>query len=464
MNRGEYQRNILAWLLKEEDAMELAAGRIRLEHFEDEYLRLVFRLAMKSWEKMQRVPTEQEMLVYLDQALESRGPLVMEAGRKKTRQVYATEIRVTGVQVREWTAYQEIRHACLKCLDRPVDEVEEAAAHLRDRLDRIDPLLAKGSRIDAFTEDTFDEKWWDDITGPIMPTGYPTIDACIRGGGMHNGEQITILATPEKGKTMVLVDMAVRMAEHGRVLFFSLDNTRAEIGRRVASRMSGVSLEEEVSRDELARGIRAWHEKVGATKEEGRFILLIRTPHVTSLADLRRDIRVVIKRFGTPRAFFVDYGDQVVPGKKYGTRREELGNVFRGIKGIARDTGMVSVVATQGNRLALGARILTMAHMSECHDKNFESNLTLALCQTEQEAASHPPKMRIAIAKNTKGTKKNQVLPFRTDFAHATIREDHSREVYCVGEEGDGGQKVMVRKRTERQERWAQIIDPPKTD
>lgn len=440
MNRASYQKSVLAWLVQDELAMEQMEGRIKEEHFEDNHLKFIFSVLSKSWEKRSYVPTEEEMIRFVEMYAPQKSPVVAAAVVGKIHEIYHLPVVATGDQVRQFVAHQELRQAALRVLDQPLESVHETAEDLKLRMEKLDPLLlATSEKIKSFDEDTFDEEWWQDYGSPPLPLGYKTIDSITRGGGMQLGEMVTVLATPGVGKTMTLTDMLMRQVEQGRRGFmFSFDNTRNEISRRLVARMSGRRLEDETTLDEARAGIAAWRERYGL--EKGMLIVQSYPPHHLTVSDCRRILRQAERKYGKIDVVVYDYMDQVLARKKYNARREELADISRGMKYIGRDLEMLTICATQGNREALRARTLNMSHMSECHDKNFESNLTLALCQTEAESTLEPPQLRIAIAKHTKGIKKNIEIPFIADYSRMRLEEDTTREIRTVASQRDIGE------------------------
>ena len=66
-----------------------------------------------------------------------------------------------------------------------------------------------------------------------IPTGFPSLDRCLW-GGWGRGQLIILAARPSVGKTAVMLQFAKAAARNGRqTLVFTLEMTKAELGRRL---------------------------------------------------------------------------------------------------------------------------------------------------------------------------------------------------------------------------------------
>ena len=66
-----------------------------------------------------------------------------------------------------------------------------------------------------------------------VPTGFPSLDRCLW-GGWGRGQLIILAARPSVGKTAVMLQFAKAAARNGRqTLIFTLEMTKAELGRRL---------------------------------------------------------------------------------------------------------------------------------------------------------------------------------------------------------------------------------------
>lgn len=73
-------------------------------------------------------------------------------------------------------------------------------------------------------------------------TGFPTLDKLT--GGFQPGDLIILAARPAMGKTSIALNMALAAAKSGaKVLFFSTEMTKEQLGQRLLAGASGISTE-----------------------------------------------------------------------------------------------------------------------------------------------------------------------------------------------------------------------------
>lgn len=82
-----------------------------------------------------------------------------------------------------------------------------------------------------------------------VPTGFPSLDRCLW-GGWGRGQLIILAARPSVGKTAVMLQFAKAAARNGReTLIFTLEMTKAELGRRLLLSTGLVAQQEMVGRN-----------------------------------------------------------------------------------------------------------------------------------------------------------------------------------------------------------------------
>lgn len=179
-----------------------------------------------------------------------------------------------------------------------------------------------------------------------LKTGWTKLDKLT--GGFHRRELIVIGARPSVGKTMVALNIIDAIAAEGaRIFFASLEQGIVEIVHRIFSMRSGVSSycfrtgQFDVMKEE------ALLKAINATKE---YKVAINPGSGQTLAQVISDSRRLKMRDGLDLVV-VDYlGLMESERRRHGTRAEEVGQITRGVKRLAKDLDVPVIMLAQLNR------------------------------------------------------------------------------------------------------------------
>jgi len=227
----------------------------------------------------------------------------------------------------------------------------EAVASIRAQLEAID---ARGAATEAFggleiARDAHERLREGHEDTPCrsrgLPTGLLKVDGCLR--GMRPGGLYVAAARPGQGKTALAINIAMRCAlrERGPVVFYSYEMSRAELGDRIAASEARVSLEDLVAGRLATKEI----ERVTATLArlgDAPFHLVdqdLRLEQMGSLA-LRLHARAPLA------LVVVDYLQLVKTAVRRDSREQEVAEVARGLKRLARSVGAPVLALAQLNR------------------------------------------------------------------------------------------------------------------
>jgi replicative DNA helicase len=185
------------------------------------------------------------------------------------------------------------------------------------------------------------------LTG--VETGFLELDDMTN--GLQPGEMIIIASRPSMGKTALALNMAEHIgATHKQpVAVFSLEMSKQQLAQRLLCSRSGVDSHKlrrnMLGRDDFAQLSLA----VGELSEAPMYI--DDTPGLTLLG-LRAKARRLVSRHDI-KAIFVDYMQLMsAPGAE--SRQQEVSNISRGIKALARELEVPVVCLSQLNRQAEG--------------------------------------------------------------------------------------------------------------
>ena len=182
------------------------------------------------------------------------------------------------------------------------------------------------------------------ITG--LPTGYHKLDEIT--SGFQRGEMLILGARPSMGKTSCLLNIAEHMAvvEKRPVAIFSLEMGKEQLAQRLLASYARFDLRQ------MRRGMIApadWTKlQMAAGDLEASPIFIDDSPTLTIL-QLRAKARRLQTSHGI-EAIFIDYLQLMSYAGRADNRQEQVTEISRGIKALARELNVPVVTAAQLNR------------------------------------------------------------------------------------------------------------------
>lgn len=273
---------------------------------------------------------------------------------------------------------------------------------LKKPLERIRSAMMVGEDIGNVGIDLKGDvnKWLTDSVYTLKtPTGLYHVDMVL-GGGLAPGELGVVLAPPNRGKSMLLVNIGVGCAgptSSLNVVHFTHEMSESVVAKRYGARLvfrfpkrdditeyeydfrSAVS-------DKLPGNIRIVHELAGAA----------------TVNTLRAKIQQLISSGFTPDVIIDDYPDLLAPTYRQSQRRFELAQIFRDMRALGTEFGCPVWTATQTNRSAVSKEVVTMMDLAEAFEKAAIADVILALCQTEEEEAHNLCRLYLAKVRDGK--------------------------------------------------------------
>jgi len=184
-----------------------------------------------------------------------------------------------------------------------------------------------------------------------MPTKFPDLNKLI--GGLQKSDLIVIAARPGMGKTAFALNLAADLAieKDIPIAFFSLEMSKEQLGLRILSMYSKVdcsglktgSIDEE-----------SFSKLISAGEEIANKPLFIDDSAGLTLSELRAKTRRLVKEQKI-RAIFIDYLQLIRNlAPNIHTREQEIAEISRNLKGLAKDLNIPVVALAQLNRAVEG--------------------------------------------------------------------------------------------------------------
>ncbi len=239
----------------------------------------------------------------------------------------------------------KILHDCYNSSD-PVGELLDSAERAIFEIAES-KSTQEAAELGELLQETYDKLSSDEGMHTGVETGFFELDEMTN--GLQPGDLIILAARPSMGKTALALNMAEHMAATTKqpCAVFSLEMSRQQLAQRLLSSRSGVD-SQKMRRNTLSKeDFEKLALTVGQLSEAPFYI--DDTPGLTLLG-LRAKARRLVTKHGI-KAIFVDYLQLMsAPGSE--SRQQEVSNLSRGIKALARELNVPVICLSQLNRAA----------------------------------------------------------------------------------------------------------------
>lgn len=179
-----------------------------------------------------------------------------------------------------------------------------------------------------------------------VPTGYPDLDALT--GGLQPSDLIIIGARPSQGKTSLALSLAYNvalLASQG-VGIFSLEMSRDQLVQRILSMHTGIDLQRLRMGNLRGDEMNLAFEGMGVLSE---LPIYVDDSPGLSIGELRAKARRMCNEQDI-RLLIIDYLQLMAGGKRAENRVQEVSEISRGLKGLARELNMPVIALSQLSR------------------------------------------------------------------------------------------------------------------
>lgn len=180
----------------------------------------------------------------------------------------------------------------------------------------------------------------------FVPTGYVDLDKML-GGGMSAPDLLIVAGRPGKGKTALLASIAKNAAIcQKKVFIFSLEMQNKQIAMRLIAQESGVPYDRQkngqLREDEWSKYTNA----VEVLADSEKYPITLNDLPSISISKIRQELR----RVKEVDLVIIDYIQLGGVDGKYERRDQEIGEITRGLKSIAKEFQVPILAAAQLSR------------------------------------------------------------------------------------------------------------------
>ncbi|MGD0784686.1 MAG: replicative DNA helicase [Sedimentisphaerales bacterium] len=319
----------------------------RIEH------QMIFDAIVSLWEKK----NEKFDLLLLRDELKNRSQLEEAGGAEYLVKIAESVPSSANVeQYLQIVKDKQMMRELISAAGEVLTEAFETAGDAAEKLDRAEQKIFNvtqkkitGSAVSIkqlLTEafEAIDRREGHHITG--LPTGFAEIDDLTC--GLQNGEMIVIAGRPSMGKTSFAMNIAEHIGADNNisVAFFSLEMSRQQLAERMLC--SRAMMDSQIVRKGMIND-NQYQELVHAASElSEKPIFVDDTPGITPL-ELRGKARRLRSRYGI-KCVFIDYLQLMSQGGKVESRQQEVSEISRYLKALARELEIPVIVLSQLNR------------------------------------------------------------------------------------------------------------------
>lgn len=317
---------------------------------------------------------------------------------------------------------------------RRLATVGRAIAQLADQPGNIDTIIDEArKKLDTNTKVNTTspvEYVWQTMDDTIanmsqpdhyIPTPWPSLNEII--GGLRPGAVYTVGARPGVGKSVLGVELALTMANHGGVAMFSLEMSQDDVNKRILANTKEIPMERLMSPKNLTD---VDHRKIAEWRQEYRNPLAVNKSAQTTITEIRRFSRNVDRN--TPLAgIVVDYLQLMgqAPADRR-SRQEFVSDMSRNLKLLAMEMNVPVIMLSQLNRESTQRddKKPKLSDLRESGSIEQDSDVVLLLHRDVVDPGS-AHELQMIIAKNRHGRPGGIVLDFAGHYSKLREPNNH---------------------------------------
>jgi replicative DNA helicase len=266
----------------------------------------------------------------------------------------------TTTRGREWVdrlvkayKFRELQKLCLKIqddveqagkLDDPTRIAVKAEEALNLLIEPNSKTLVSAKELAEATNQAI--KLERELGGATITTNIPFLNS-ILDGGFRAGQMVVVAARPSVGKTTFSMNVAHHSGYKGKnILFFSLEMSKDQLGKKLAAIDQGVNLSKFADRrdnDEDRRLLQKGLENISELP------IWVDDNPAQTISQIRAQAKTMNRKHGID-AIFIDYLGLMEPEDKRDVREQQVAQISKACKRLAKELDLVVFLICQLNR------------------------------------------------------------------------------------------------------------------
>lgn len=353
-NNLEAEQSVIGAMIMDREAIMIASETLVREDFYYQQYGVLFETMAELYNEEQPVDviTLQNRLREKDvppelSSLEFVGELVTAVPTSANVKYYANIVKEKAALRRLIKVNEEIANQCYlgkESLEHILADTEKKIFELLQNRNSGDYVPIKQVVIKALEKIEQASKTKGNVTG--IATGFVDLD--YRMSGLQPSDLILIAARPSMGKTAFVLNIAQHVAFHSDLCtaIFSLEMSKEQLVNRL------FSLESRVDAQLLRTGNLAdsdWEKLIEGAGTVGRSKLIIDDTPGISISELRSKCRKY-KLEHDLKLIIIDYLQLMSGSRNTDSRQQEISDISRALKGLARELNVPVIALSQLSR------------------------------------------------------------------------------------------------------------------
>ncbi len=353
-NNLEAEQSVIGSMIMDREAIIVASETLHKEDFYHQQYGVLFEAMVELFNEEQPVDvvTLQNRLREKDvpaelSSMEFVGALVTSVPTSANIKYYANIVREKAMLRRLIKVNEEIANQCYLEKDSVEDimaETEKQIFNLLQNRGGEDFVPIKQIVIQALEKIELASKQKGNVTG--IATGFVDLD--YRTSGLQPSDLVLVAARPSMGKTAFVLNIAQYVAFHSNLAtaIFSLEMSKEQLVNRL------FALEARVDAQLLRSGNLAdsdWEKLIEGAGTIGKSKLIIDDTPGISISELRSKCRKY-KLDHDLKLIIIDYLQLMSASGRSDSRQQEISDISRSLKGLARELNVPVIALSQLSR------------------------------------------------------------------------------------------------------------------
>lgn len=353
-NNLEAEQSVIGAMIMDREAVVVASETLVREDFYHQQYGIIFEAIVEIFNEEQPVDviTLQNRLREKDvptelSSLEFVGELVTSVPTSANIKYYANIVKEKAMLRKLIKVNEEIANQCYlgrDSLENIMAETERQIFNLLQNRAGGDFIPIKQVVINALEKIEMASKTKGNVTG--IATGFVDLD--YRMSGLQPSDLILVAARPSMGKTAFVLNIAQYVAFHSNLCtaIFSLEMSKEQLVNRL------FALESRVDAQLLRSGNLAdsdWEKLIEGAGTIGRSNLIIDDTPGISISELRSKCRKY-KLEHDLKLIIIDYLQLMSGSGRSDSRQQEISDISRSLKGLARELNVPVIALSQLSR------------------------------------------------------------------------------------------------------------------
>lgn len=214
-----------------------------------------------------------------------------------------------------------------------------------------------------------------------VTTGWEIVDS-LTGGGLAAGELGVIAAPSGIGKSWALATIGANAAKAGkRIVYYTLELNENYVGLRFDTIFTGI---EPGNIPNNADQVRSVIDSVA-----GDIIIKYYPPSSITTHTIRAHLENLISNKMKPDMMIIDYADLMRSTERSDARHEELGQIYKELRGLAGELGLPCWTASQTQRSSIQDDVIQADKIASSYEKIMNADLVISLSRKLEDKANH---------------------------------------------------------------------------